>query len=72
MDIMLFVKIIIWIVAIGATILTIFSIALMHHYTTPAGKLEVAKMAFKGVKPVFNWAPLLFAVVAWVAIFSFR
>lgn len=74
MDVLLFVKIINWIVAIVGTIHALLGAGLQYYYhMTPRGKLEVALMQYRsGVTPAYRWTPLIAAIVAWVAIASFK
>ena len=73
MDVLLFVKILAWIVAVGATIIASLSAFVIwgYHYT-PGGNLKLAMMNLKGQQPVYRWRFLLIAMIAWVAIISFR
>ena len=74
MDVILFFKIISWIVAIIGTAHALLGVLVMFYYhCTEAGKLERAAMAFvRGAVPTYRWTPLIAAIVAWTAIFSFR
>lgn len=73
MDVMLFVKIVCWVVAIIGTLIASLSAWYMWWYhCTPAGKIEQFADMMKGRTQVFRWSPLLLAILAWIAIFCFR
>ena len=70
---MLFFKIISWVVAVVGTGHAILGAWLMwYYYHTATGALRRAIMAYNGVRPVYNWTPLIAATVAWIAIYSFK
>lgn len=68
-----FIKAVAWVIAIGGSILTLLQVALSSYYTfSHRGRLEVLMMRLEGTQPVFRWKTVLWTIVAWIAVFSFR
>lgn len=73
MDVILFLKIIVWAAAVASTALAIFSgLGLIYYKHTQEGKIETMRLALRGFKPTFRWNALLISFVAWAAIISFH
>jgi hypothetical protein len=73
MDVLLFVKIVAWFVAVGATLISGIGILLFWRYTfTAAGRIEQMVDAMKGRQYQFRWSTLFLAILSWIAIYSFR
>lgn len=73
MDVLLFVKIIAWIVAIFCTFQTFAGIAFfVYREHTTMGQLEAIGDRMRGFEYKLRWQPAVFATIAWVAIYCFR
>jgi hypothetical protein len=67
-----FIYILSWVVAVGATIITIISAAgQYYYYHTASGQLELLRLRLRGLAPYFRWSFLFIAIVAWIAVFCF-
>lgn len=62
-----------WVVAVGATLISIAGVFGMYYYhNTTSGKLELIRLRMKRQVPSYRWSVLFVAIIAWIAVFSFN
>jgi len=73
-DTALFIKIILWIVAGGATVAALGNAGYHYYYrhTEKGGRELLYMMMYHGVIHRFNWSTVAVAVIAWIAIYCMR